>query len=235
MSFTVASYNIHKAIGTDGHYSPERILSVLMEIGADIVMLQEADRRFGPRTSVVPLAMITARTNYRPVVIGSNSIGLGWHGNAALVTDRVTITAALPLVLPSLEPRGAILVETLLDGHPLRLGSMHLDLTGLRRRHQARAILAQVLNRPEDMPTILMGDLNEWRRHSGCLIDFGRTYAIAATGPSFPAGRPLARLDRIMTSNTIEMKDCGNHRSSLSQLASDHLPVWATLQFAQKA
>lgn len=109
MSFTVASYNIHKAIGTDGHYSPERILSVLMEIGADIVMLQEADRRFGPRTSVLPLAMIAARTGYRPVPIVTNPIGLGWHGNAALVSDRVTITAAVPLVLPSLEPRGAIL------------------------------------------------------------------------------------------------------------------------------
>ena len=232
MSFTVASYNIHKAIGTDGHYSPERILSVLMEIGADIVMLQEADRRFGPRTSVLPLAMIAARTGYRPVPIVTNPIGLGWHGNAALVSDRVTITAAVPLVLPSLEPRGAILVETLVDGQPLRLGSMHLDLAGLRRRQQARAILAQVLQRPEDMPTILMGDLNEWRRNSGCLIDFGRAFAMAATGPSFPAGAPLARLDRIMTGNNIEVVDCGSHRSKLSQFASDHLPVWANLRFA---
>lgn len=233
MSFTVASYNIHKAIGTDGIYSPERTLAVLMEIGADIVMLQEADRRFGPRTSVMPLAMIAARTGYRPVSIGSNAIGLGWHGNAALVSDRVTITAAMPLALPSLEPRGTILVETVVDGRPLRLGSMHLDLTGLRRRHQARAIQAQVVKRPEEMPTILMGDLNAWRRHGGCLIDFGRSYAMAATGPSFPAGRPLARLDRIMTSKTIEVVDCGSHRSALSQIASDYLPVWAILRFTQ--
>jgi endonuclease/exonuclease/phosphatase family metal-dependent hydrolase len=37
----VASYNIRKAIGTDRRRSPERILAVLSEIGADII----ADRK----------------------------------------------------------------------------------------------------------------------------------------------------------------------------------------------
>ncbi len=229
---TVASYNIHKAIGTDGRYEPERILAVLAEIGADVVLLQEADKRFGPRTTVLPFAMIAARTGYRPVSIGAHPHGLGWHGNAVLVSERVTITAALPLVLPSLEPRGAILVETLVEGRALRLGGMHLDLTGLRRRRQARAIITQMAARPDPMPTVLMGDLNEWRRHSGCLIDFDRTYAIAPTEPSFPAGRPLARLDRIMAGPGIEIAGSGTHRTALSRIASDHLPVWAALQFS---
>jgi endonuclease/exonuclease/phosphatase family metal-dependent hydrolase len=227
---TVASYNIHKAIGTDGRCDPERILAVLSEINADVVMLQEADRRFGPRITVLPFAMITARTVYRPVPIGGHPHGLGWHGNAALISDRVTVTAAIPLALPSLEPRGAILVEACLDGQPLRLAAMHLDLTGLRRRHQARAIMAQIEARPDLMPTVLMGDLNEWRKRSGCLIDFSRSYTMHPTGPSFPAGRPLARLDRIMTGPGIEMTACGTHRTALSQIASDHLPVWATLR-----
>jgi len=60
---------------------------------------------------VLPLAMIAACTGYRPVEFDSDAIGLGWHGNAALVSDHVTITAAVPLKLPSLEPRGAILVD----------------------------------------------------------------------------------------------------------------------------
>ena len=232
VTFTVASYNIHKAVGTDGHYSPERILSVLTEIDADIVMLQEADRRFGPRTTVLPLAMIAARTDYRPVMIVPNPVGLGWHGNAALVSPRVEVKAAIPLVLPSIEPRGAILVESVIEGHAVRLVSMHLDLSGLRRRHQARAIEAQVLGRQDEMPTVLMGDLNEWRPRSGCLIDFSRSYAMAETAPSFPAGRPLARLDRIMAGSGIQIVDCGSHSSPLSRIASDHLPVWAALRFA---
>jgi len=49
----VASYNIRKAIGTDRRRSPDRIIEVLNEVGADLVALQEADRRFGKRTAVL--------------------------------------------------------------------------------------------------------------------------------------------------------------------------------------
>src|SRR3546814_17047117 len=45
----VASYNMRKALGTDRRRNPERILEVLNEIDADVIALQEADRRFGPR------------------------------------------------------------------------------------------------------------------------------------------------------------------------------------------
>lgn len=47
VSLTVASYNIHKAVGSDGRCAPERILDVLDEIGADVALLQEADTRLG--------------------------------------------------------------------------------------------------------------------------------------------------------------------------------------------
>ena len=46
--------HIHKAVGTDGRRDPERILRVLHEIGADVVALQEVDRRFGLRAGVLP-------------------------------------------------------------------------------------------------------------------------------------------------------------------------------------
>ncbi|MEP0560820.1 MAG: endonuclease, partial [Qipengyuania citrea] len=41
MQLTFASYNIHKGVGLDRKRDPERILSVLHEIDADIVALQE--------------------------------------------------------------------------------------------------------------------------------------------------------------------------------------------------
>jgi endonuclease/exonuclease/phosphatase family metal-dependent hydrolase len=47
----VASYNIQKSIGTDFKRKPERILAVLSELDADIVALQEVDRRFGERVT----------------------------------------------------------------------------------------------------------------------------------------------------------------------------------------
>src|SRR4051812_26782166 len=40
---TIASYNIHKCVGTDGRFDPERISRVVAEIDADVIALQEAD------------------------------------------------------------------------------------------------------------------------------------------------------------------------------------------------
>src|SRR5512146_371914 len=48
-TITVASYNMRKAIGTDRRRRPDRVLHVLQEIDADVVALQEADKRIGGR------------------------------------------------------------------------------------------------------------------------------------------------------------------------------------------
>ena len=42
----VASYNIHKCRGADRLVRPDRIIDVIGEIDADIIALQEVDRRF---------------------------------------------------------------------------------------------------------------------------------------------------------------------------------------------
>ena len=60
MQITFASYNIRKAVGIDGRRDPERILAVLREIDADIIALQEADRRFGTRAAALPRRVVIA-------------------------------------------------------------------------------------------------------------------------------------------------------------------------------
>ena len=232
MLLKVASYNIRKAIGTDRRRAPERVIDVLNEIDADIVALQEADRRFGARASALPAGLIATQTHYEAVPFGMREASLGWHGNAILVRRGTRVRAALPLVLPTLEPRGAAMAEVELSGRPVRIVGMHLDLSGIRRRAQARAVIRQVADRPEPQPTVLMGDLNEWRRVGGCLTDFARAYAIAETGPSFHSRRPVGRLDRIMAGGGAAIVDCGVHHSNSAMFASDHLPVWATLEIA---
>ena len=37
----VATYNIHACVGTDGRHDPDRIASVVAELDADIVAMQE--------------------------------------------------------------------------------------------------------------------------------------------------------------------------------------------------
>ena len=76
---------------------------------------------------------------------------------------------------------------------------------------------------------MLMGDMNEWRASAGCIADFAADYHLVHTGPSFPATRPLARLDRIFLSDDVDAIDSGVHRSPLAASASDHLPIWVKL------
>ena len=227
---TVASYNMRKAIGTDRRRKPERTLEVLNEIGADVVALQEADRRFGSRTSALPLHMIEEHSDYKPVPLEARSGSLGWHGNAILVKKHVEVLDKELVHLPSLEPRGAVLADLKLDGIDLRVVGMHLDLSGLWRRRQAHAILAHLQHRPGDPPTVLMGDLNEWSANRGCLRDFSHHHKIADSGRSFHARRPIAQLDRIMVGNGLEIVEAGAHYSATARRASDHLPIWAKIR-----
>ncbi len=229
---TVASYNMRKAIGTDRRRNPERVLAVLNEIGADVIALQECDRRFGTRAGVISDHLLEQHSDWKTVPIAQRAGSMGWHGNALLVRKRAVVIDCEPIHLPALEPRGAVMADVRVDGVMLRVVGMHLDLSGLWRRRQAAAIMAHVEATRVPHPAVLMGDLNEWSRQSGCLRDFARHYATAPTGPSFHARRPIARLDRILLSKEWHVTDSGVHDSAASRTASDHLPIWARIELA---
>ena len=249
-TITVASYNMRKAIGIDRKRNPDRILHVLQQIDADIVALQEADKRFGTRASAVPHGLIDSHGMYKPVEfgvshsrlahafpfgerierrLGLTTRNLGWHGNALLVKRDIGVIDVEALHLPTLEPRGAVMAELDIGGRHLRVIGMHLDLSGLWRRRQIRAILAHLAKRHRPMPTVVMGDTNEWRTAGGCLGEFGAGYRVAPTGPSFHARRPVASLDRILVEEGLRIEAAGVHASAEARKASDHLPVWARL------
>ncbi len=247
-TITVASYNMRKAIGIDRRRRPDRVLAVLQEIDADIVALQEADKRFGTRASAVPHALIDDHGLYKPVEFGVShsrlahalpfgeqleerlglvTKNLGWHGNAILVKREVEVTGYEALDLPTLEPRGAVLAELDVRGMELRVVGMHLDLSGLWRKRQVRSILDHIDRRHRRMPTIIMGDTNEWRESGGVLKEFLPGFQLAETGLSFHARRPVAALDRIIVDRQLKIAACGVHHSAAAAKASDHLPVWA--------
>jgi endonuclease/exonuclease/phosphatase family metal-dependent hydrolase len=227
--FRVASYNMRKAIGTDRRRRPERTIEVLNELDVDIIALQEADRRYGARASAIPLHLLEEHSDYRPVPLGARTGSIGSHGNAILVKKHVEIRGFETLHLPSLEPRGAVFADLRIDGLDLRVVGMHLDLSGLWRRQQAHAILAHLEAQPGDPPAVLMGDLNEWSAHSGCLHDFQHHLSFADCGRSFHVRRPIARLDRIMVNKRLKVVESGVHHSATARKASDHFPIWASL------
>ncbi len=227
----VASYNIRKAIGIDRRRKPERIIEVLAEIGADVIALQEADRRFGARVSALPMHLLKDNGLYRPIPFSTHNLGIGWHGNALLVKKNVEILDCAALHIPSIEPRGAVTADLRIDGIDIRIVGFHLDLSGLWRRRQSGAILHHIAIQPRRLPTILMGDTNEWSQ-GGCLRDFGLHHAIVPTGASYHARMPVARLDRIFVSGELEVMDAGVHMSPTARVSSDHLPIWADLKSA---
>jgi endonuclease/exonuclease/phosphatase family metal-dependent hydrolase len=245
-TITLASYNMRKAVGLDRRRDPHRVLRVLHEIDADVVALQEADKRFGGRGSAVPHELIDSHSHYKPVHLGVrhkrpfemarrhadrllkiDTRNLGWHGNAILVKPHIGVLGCAALDLPTLEPRGAVIAELLIDEKPLRVVGMHLDLSGLWRRRQIRAILDAIARRPQKMPTVLMGDTNEWRTVAGCLAELEPEFHIAPTGPSFHARHPVAQLDRIIVHKDLNIEAAGVHMSAVARRASDHLPIWA--------
>lgn len=234
VQLTFASYNIRKAIGLDRRRDPDRILAILHEIDADVIALQEADRRFGRRASVLPLAAILEHTPYRPVPLAMKWGSIGWHGNALLVRRDIEILDSSVVQLPAIEPRGAIRADLGMRGRSggcrLRVVGMHLDLSGLRRRQQVRHVLSDISNCDRDCPTVLMGDFNEWARRGGCLREFGSDWQVLVPGRSFPTRRPVAGLDRIVASADWRVIEAKVHHSALAARASDHLPVKATLQ-----
>lgn len=232
VQLTFASYNIRKAVGLDRRRDPERILAVLREIDADVIALQEADRRFGDRASVLPRQMLDDHTPWRAVPLQMRPDSIGWHGNALLVRRGIEIVHAEPVRLPMLEPRGAVCAQLVAGGRELCVVGMHLDLSGLRRRRQLRAVFDHVAASGAPCPTVLMGDFNQWSHLRGAMREVDHGWQTLTPGNSFPSRQPIAALDRIVASPHWTCAHKGVHHSALAARASDHLPVYARLSAA---
>jgi endonuclease/exonuclease/phosphatase family metal-dependent hydrolase len=173
-------------------------------------------------------------TSWKVVPVARRPRSIGWHGNAILVRRDIAICEAQPLDLPTLEPRGAAMAVLEREGVRFAVVGMHLDLSGLRRRDQVRALLRRCGELEEGQPCVLLGDFNQWGRQSGAMQEFDLPgqggWRMAPTGPSYPSRRPLARLDRIIANEGFSLLSGHTHHSALATVASDHLPVWAELE-----
>lgn len=227
------SYNIRKSIGTDRRRQPERIMQILGELDADIVALQEVDRRFGQRATTLSPELIVDFTSYMPVRYGIREQSLGWHGNVLLVKKGLHVTNQQRIELPAFEPRGAVMADVTVGHERIRVVGMHLGLIGNWRMKQAEAVVAYLEKLEDRKPTVIMGDLNQWAQDGGCLDEFARHHDIIPLGPTFHSRRPMLPLDRIITSRDFRLENAGVHHSALARTGSDHLPVWATLSLAR--
>ena len=232
LTISVASYNVHKCVGVDGMFDPGRILNVVLELGADIVALQEADQRFGSRRGLLDLKALYEKGGYRSVLDqGSRRLSHGWHGNVILYREGSgKVSNVHKMTLPGFEPRGAVLVDFDFADLPLRIIGAHLGLLKSSRARQAEAIL-NAAHPVGDRAVILLGDTNEWRTGGrSALKPFDPHLSdVDMTIASFPSRFPLWPLDRVLTNKHVTVYEMQAVETELSRVASDHLPVKAVI------
>lgn len=230
---TAASYNVHKCVGVDKIFNPARIIRVIAELKVDILALQETDKRFGERVGLIDLKLLKVETGLIPVPLNTMSpYGHGWHGNA-LFLRKGHICDILQITLPGIEPRGAVIVELEMEAGPLRVIAAHFGLLRHSRNQQTKTLLSLLQTRSL-MPTLLIGDFNEWRVGKGSPLNHFSSYFDNTIGtvPSFPSRFPFLALDRVFAFPQQLVTRIETHHSPLARIASDHLPVKAYLDLA---
>ena len=108
MRIRVLTYNVHKAIGVDRVFAPERILAILEHYDADVALLQEVDKGV-PRSGMLDLAMhLARRLDYHHRAIGMNVyLRRGLYGNATLSRFPIGRQHNINLTIRGSKRRGA--------------------------------------------------------------------------------------------------------------------------------
>ena len=110
----------------------------------------------------------------------------------------------------------------------MRVIAAHLGLRRSERRFQWHRVLEAVATEPE-IPTFVLGDMNEWYRGARTLKEAHRVFGEPPAPPAFPSFFPLLALTRIWVRPPEAIVGVEVHCSDLAKVASDHLPVRATI------
>ena len=243
MRLRVCTFNIHHGVGTDGRLDLGRIADVLAATGATLIGLQEVDRTLSPRSAWIDQAAWLGERLDMEVVHGATidrdpqagappETPRRRYGNALLSAHPVRTWHASRLP-GSARSRGARAGRRHRrrrrdrgpgarhpPAEPIGAGAPRAGGPPAQRRFGRRP------GHAPPRPTILLGDMNagpdspEMRLLATVLVD---AWAAVGIGPgrTFPAGRPIARIDHVLVSADLRplTADVPDTR------ASDHRPV----------
>jgi endonuclease/exonuclease/phosphatase family metal-dependent hydrolase len=237
----VATYNIHKCRGLDGRTSPERIVSVIRDLRADVVALQEVLHVESGNPKFDQVHHITSGLPEYQAYFGDNRKSHGGaYGNLTLSRFPLKTCANYDVTWRRRERRGCLRTDVELANHAtLHLFNVHLGTSFLERRHQARRLLSdEVLNRAEFRgPRIVVGDFNEWTRGLATRM-MGKAFE-AVEAEAFPRYRrtypgifPLLHLDHFYYDRHLRLTRFRLCRNRKTLVASDHLPLLAEFEIA---
>ncbi len=235
----VMTFNIHHGKGVDKQADLYRIAEVIDKCNADIIGLNEVDRHFSKRSFYEDQAawlsdQLKMDVAFSPSIsISSKHSGeTREFGNALL--SRFPIIEKNDHLFNNI--RGMIEGRSLLDAtirindQPIQINVTHLSLNPFLHKKQTDFIISH--HHKTSSPAILLGDWNMkpgskgWRKITGQFQD-AWTIGGKGTGCTYPSLRPRLRLDYIFASHDFQIADA--KVVTELPLASDHLPVTATL------
>ncbi len=225
MKIRLATYNIHKFVGSDGRRSEPRILEIIKALSADILALQEFVLE-DQSENIAKVEEFAGTAGYdfiaQPMLRPNGMVQFN------LLLSRVPLSSKSLVALPrdGKEPRGVIDASFESEGAKLRVAATHLGLTPQARMQQLKMIL-DLRSGEAEVPFALLGDLNimfPWeraRRHLHSAFSRQRQPA------SFPSRIPLLATDSIYFSDVADGHEVRAFSEGDARTASDHLPLFA--------
>lgn len=241
----VLSYNIHA--GKDALQQPNitRVAAIIDSLDADIVMLQEVDRRTARAGGADHLAELERLTGMYAAFGKSLDYQGGDYGIALLSRWPIDSAATVSLKVDppqeraggAHEPRVGLHAIVRAPSGRLHVLNTHIDAggPGTYRRQEVIGLLARIRNSvPAGEALIFGGDLNarpltdEIAAVSLALTD---AFAACGSGPgeTFPAKAPDRRIDYVF----FRRARCIQARVPVTE-ASDHRPLFVTLEILRR-
>ena len=245
-SLKVLTVNIHKGFT---FFNRKFILPELREavrkIGADVVFLQEvtgSHTKHGNKFDNYPDTPhyeFLADSIWPDFAYGRNAVyDKGDHGNALMSKFPIVRFENHDVSITGPERRGLLHCELQIPGRETNLHAVcvHLSLREDHRTLQMEKLCDLIKKQvPVQAPLIVAGDFNDWRHRALIQLADGaglhEVFVTANGHPArtFPARRPLLRLDRIYVRNAIGHKPSVLPRKPWSHL-SDHAPLAAVIE-----
>lgn len=220
----VMTWNIHGGVGPDGRFDLDRIATLIARHRPDVLALQEVDTRGRGVDCLAPLQGLGIGhfAEARTIAVPD-----GHYGHALFTRWPTRDVVLHDLSVRRREPRIAIETEIETPFGPLHLVAVHLGLALIERRRQAMA-LAAMAKRTGGVPSVMMGDFNDWFSFGLVSRVMRRVLPHRTRLRTFPARRPLLRLDRVYCSAPGML--AASFTDKAARAASDHLPIVADIR-----
>jgi endonuclease/exonuclease/phosphatase family metal-dependent hydrolase len=229
-AFRVATYNVHKCRGFDHKTSPKRIRTVLEELEADVICLQEVvDAREGPRMFDQAREIAKSFPTYAWHFGSNRPLRGGGYGNMTLSRFPITSSHNYDLSHRKREERGILQTDLAIgEERTLHLFNLHLGTSYFERRAQATRLLSsEVLGHASlRHPRLITGDFNEWTTGLTTKLLRGRFQTFRPRN-AFPGLLPLLSLDHYYYEPPLQLERARIWRGRIALIASDHLPLVA--------